>query len=350
MELHPQFRLNGTAYSHNSLLAAAKQWQKSTDSEQKELGLFLEAWLQDQDTITVHTSGSTGVPKPLEVSKAAMKASAEQTAAFFNLSPGNTALLCLPIQYIAGKMMLVRAMVIGLDIDLIAPKTQLDLEGKTYDFAALIPLQASATFELLGDIKKILIGGAPIPAALRKSLAKKHPHCIETYGMTETLTHVATRPVSDPPVPFTAMPKIGIDMDADNCLVLTVPYISKTAIRTNDVVELVAERSFRLLGRRDFVINSGGKKIFPEQLEEKLALLLDTPFFFAGIPDATLGEKLILVLAGNTKEKHAALEMATQALGADKHHVPKEVVCVEAFVLTKSGKLDRMATLKKVVG
>jgi len=350
MELHPQFRLNGTAYSHNSLLAATKQWQNSNDSEQQALGLFLEAWLQDQDTITVHTSGSTGVPKPLEVSKKAMRASAEQTAAFFNLSPGNTALLCLPIQYIAGKMMLVRAMVIGLYLDLIPPKTLLNLQGKTYDFAALIPLQASASFELLGNLKTILIGGAPIPVALRKALAKKHLHCIETYGMTETLTHVATRPVSDPPVPFAAMPNIGIDMDADNCLVLTVPYISKTAIRTNDVVELVSEKSFTLLGRRDFVINSGGKKIFPEQLEEKLAPFLDIPFFLAGIPDEALGEKLILVLAGNTKEKQEALEMATQVLGADKHHVPKEVVYVEAFVHTKSGKLDRIATLKKVTG
>ena len=349
MELHPQFRLNGTAYSNDSLLAAANKWQSAADSEQKELGLFLEAWLTETDTLTIHTSGSTGTPKKMEVSKTAMRASAKRTAAFFELAPGDTALLCLPIQYIAGKMMLVRAMVIGLDLDLISPKTALQLQGKKYDFAALIPLQASASFELLGSLKTILIGGAQIAVALRKALAKKHPHCIETYGMTETLTHVATRPVSDPPVPFVAMPDIGIAVDSDSCLVLTVPYISKIPIGTNDAVELVTERSFHLLGRRDFVINSGGKKIFPEQLEEKLADFLDSPFFFAGVPDAALGERLVLILAGDSKEKQAAMEIATQVLGADKHHVPKEVVRVDAFVHTQTGKLDRIATLKKVL-
>ena len=349
MELHPQFRLNGTAYSNNSLLAAAKQWQNSTVSEQKELGFFLEAWLEESTTLTLHTSGSTGAPKPLEVSKTAMRASAKQTAAFFELSPGDTALLCLPLKYIAGKMMLLRAMVIGLDLDLIAPKTTLQLRDKKYDFAAVIPLQASASFKFLGNLKTVLIGGAPIPIRLRKALAKKHPHCIETYGMTETLTHVATRPVTYPAVPFLAMPGIGIAMDSDNCLVLTVPYISKTPISTNDVVKLIAEKSFQLLGRRDFIINSGGKKIFPEQLEEKLASFIDFPFFFVGIPDAALGEKLILVIAGDRKEKQAALKFASQALGADKHHVPKEVVCIDAFVYTQTGKLDRIATLKKVL-
>ena len=349
MQLHPKFRLNGTAYSHDSLLSVAKKWQNSRNNEQQELGLFLKTWLIDSDTIIVHTSGSTGAPKPLEVSKKAMRASAEQTAAFFNLLPGDTALLCLPIQYIAGKMMLVRAMVIGLDIDLIPPKTLLDLKDKSYDFAALIPLQASASINLLKNLKTILIGGAPIPGALRKALAKKQLHCIETYGMTETLTHVATRPVTYPPVPFLAMPGIEVDVDLDNCLILTVPYISETAICTNDVVELIDEKSFRLLGRRDLVINSGGKKIFPERLEEKLADFLDFPFFFTGIPDATLGEKLVFVIVGDSKEMQNALKIATEVLGTDKHHIPKEVVCIEAFVHTKSGKLDRVATLRKVM-
>ena len=350
MQFHPKFRLNGKAYSQDSLLVAAKKWQSSGDNEQKQLGMFMEEWLHGNDSLTLHTSGSTGTPKPLLVSKKSMQASAERTAAFFELSPGDTALLCLPIRYIAGKMMLVRALVIGLELDVIPSKTLLDLKGKTYDFAALIPLQVNASFELLGNLKKILIGGAPIPTELRKALAKKHPHCVETYGMTETLTHVATRPVCYPAVPFRAMPGVKINVNHDSCLQIMAPYISSSPICTNDVVELLDNQSFMLLGRRDFVINSGGKKIFAEQLEQKLDSFLSVPFFFTGIPDIELGKKLVLVVEGDVHEQKHAGEVAKKILGTDKHHVPKEVFCVAAFAYTKTGKLDRGATLKKALG
>ena len=346
MQFHPKFRLDGKAYSQDSLLVAAKKWQSSGDNEQKQLGMFMEEWLDGNDSLTLHTSGSTGTPKQLLVSKKSMQASAERTAAFFELSPGDTALLCLPTHYIAGKMMLVRALVIGLELDVIPSKTLLDLKGKTYDFAALIPLQVNASFELLGNLKKILIGGAPIPTELRKALAKKYPHCVETYGMTETLTHVATRFVCYPTVPFRAMPGIKINVDHDSCLQIMAPYISSSPICTNDVVELLDNRSFILIGRRDFVINSGGRKIFPEQLEEKLSVQLRIPFFFTGIPDVELGEKLVLVVEGGIKEKQLGLKTATKLLGADKHLVPKDVLCLDTFVLTRTGKLNRIATLK----
>jgi O-succinylbenzoic acid--CoA ligase len=346
MQFHPKFRLDGKAYSQDSLLVAAKKWQSSGDNEQKQLGMFMEEWLDGNDSLTLHTSGSTGTPKQLLVSKKSMQASAERTAAFFELSPGDTALLCLPTHYIAGKMMLVRALVIGLELDVIPSKSLLDLKGKTYDFAALIPLQVNASFDLLGNLKKILIGGAPIPTELRKALAKKYPHCVETYGMTETLTHVATRFVCYPTVPFRAMPGIKINVDHDSCLQIMAPYISSSPICTNDVVELLDNRSFILIGRRDFVINSGGRKIFPEQLEEKLSVQLRIPFFFTGIPDVELGEKLVLVVEGGIKEKQLGLKTATKLLGADKHLVPKDVLCLDTFVLTRTGKLNRIATLK----
>lgn len=346
MQFHPKFRLDGKAYSQDSLLVAAKKWQSSGDNEQKQLGMFMEEWLDGNDSLALHTSGSTGTPKQLLVSKKSMQASAERTAAFFELSPGDTALLCLPTHYIAGKMMLVRALVIGLELDVIPSKSLLDLKGKTYDFAALIPLQVNASFDLLGNLKKILIGGAPIPTELRKALAKKYPHCVETYGMTETLTHVATRFVCYPTVPFRAMPGIKINVDHDSCLQIMAPYISSSPICTNDVVELLDNRSFILIGRRDFVINSGGRKIFPEQLEEKLSVQLRIPFFFTGIPDVELGEKLVLVVEGGIKEKQLGLKTATKLLGADKHLVPKDVLCLDTFVLTRTGKLNRIATLK----
>ena len=345
MLVHASFRLNGKAYDRNALDLAAQQWAVSSDEEQQALGYFLMDWLSDDEHIALHTSGSTGKPKEIQMPKTAMYASAVRTAAFFNLSEGDSALLCLPIRYIAGKMMLVRALVLGLHLDIIPPKTTLHIE-KDYTFAALIPLQANASFDVLGRFKTVLIGGAPISIDLRKRISKKHKHCIETYGMTETLTHVATRVVSDAVIPFKVMPGIGIATDENNCLVLEVPYVPLSPIVTHDVVRREGDDAFSLLGRRDWVINSGGMKIFPEALEEVLTPFIKFPFFFTALPDADLGEKLVLLVEAPNTEKAAIMAIAQQHLGANKHHVPKQVGCLDAFVRTHSGKLDRKATIK----
>lgn len=345
MLVHASFRLNGKAYERNALDLAAQQWAVSSDEEQQALGYFLMDWLSDEEHITLHTSGSTGKPKEIQMPKTAMYASAVRTAAFFNLSEGDSALLCLPIRYIAGKMMLVRALVLGLHLDIIPPKTKIPIE-KNYTFAALIPLQVNASFDVLGRFKTILIGGAPIPTDLRKRISKKYKHCIETYGMTETLTHVATRVVSDAVIPFRAMPGIGIATDENDCLVLEVPYVPLSPIVTQDVVRREGDDAFSLLGRRDWVINSGGMKIFPEALEEVLTPFIKFPFFFTALPDAYLGEKLVLLAEAPTTEKAAIMAISQQHLGANKHHVPKQVICLDAFMRTHSGKLDRKATIK----
>lgn len=346
MLIHASFRLNGKAYERNALDLAAQQWTASSDEEQQGLGHFLVDWLSDDEHITLHTSGSTGKPKEIQMPKTAMYASAVRTAAFFNLSEGDSALLCLPIRYIAGKMMLVRALVLGLHLDIIPPKTKLPIE-KNYTFSALIPLQANASFDVLGRFKTVLIGGAPIPTDLRKRISKKYKHCIETYGMTETLTHVATRVVSDAVIPFRAMPGIVIATDENDCLVIEVPYVPLSPIVTQDVVKLKDDDTFSLLGRRDWVINSGGMKIFPEALEEVLTPFIKFPFFFTAVPDADLGEKLVLLVEAPTTEKAAIMAIAKQHLGANKHHIPKQVICLDAFMHTHSGKLDRKATIKR---
>ena len=345
MLVHASFRLNGKAYERNALDLDAQQWAASSDEEQQALGHFLVDWLSDDDHIALHTSGSTGKPKEIQMPKTAIYASAVRTAAFFNLLERDSALLCLPIRYIAGKMMLVRALVLGLHLDIIPPKTKLPIE-KDYTFAALIPLQANASFDVLGRFKTVLIGGAPIPTDLRKRISKKHKHCIETYGMTETLTHVATRIVSDVVIPFRAMPEIGISTDENDCLVLEVPYVPMSPFITQDVVRLEGDDTFSLLGRRDWVINSGGMKIFPEILEEILTPFIKFPFFFTALPDVDLGEKLVLLVETPTTEKATIMTIAQQHLGANKHHVPKQVICLDAFMRTHSGKLDRKATIK----
>ena len=347
MLVHASFRLNGKAYERNALDLAAQQWAGSANEEQQALGHFLMNWLSDDEHIVLHTSGSTGKPKEIQMPKTAMYASAVRTAAFFNLSDGDSALLCLPIRYIAGKMMLVRALVLGLHLDIIPPKTTLHIE-KDYTFAALIPLQANASFEVLGRFKTVLIGGAPIPTELRNRISKKHKHCIETFGMTETLTHVATRVVSDVAIPFVAMPGIGVSKDENDCLVLEVPYLPLSPLVTQDVVRLEGRDSFRLFGRRDWVINSGGMKIFPEALEEVLTPFIKFPFFFTALPDANLGEQLVLLVEAPATEKTAIMAIAKQHLGANKHHIPKQVICMDAFMHTRSGKLDRKATIKRL--
>lgn len=350
MELHPKFRLNGKAYTTKSLRIAAQIWSTEQDEEIQQLGSFLMDWLSDNTSIQLQTSGSTGIPKRIELPKTAFVASAKQTATFFKLKPSDTALLCLPLKYVAGKMMLVRAMVLGLSLDMIPPKTKLSLGTKTYAFGALVPLQAQHNLKQLHQIKTLLIGGAPINISLRKELAAIHDNCVETYGMTETLTHIATRPVLHSTTPFVALPGVTLSANQANCLVIKVPYITPAPITTQDVVQMHGTKSFSLLGRLDWVINSGGKKIFPEQLEEKLAEVLTMPFFFCGLPDKVLGEKLVLLVETNTTEKDRIKQVVANVFTEDKHHIPKAVYCVDAFVYTPSGKLDRKGTKAVVKG
>ncbi len=347
--IHPQFRLNGTAYTAETLLVAAQKWNSDEDRELRELAQFVTDWCSEKTHMSLQTSGSSGQPKTIVLPKTAFEASVLQTGQFFNLSAGDSALLCLPLRYVAGKMMLLRAMVLGLALDRIPPKTVLSFGNKVYDFGALIPLQAQHNLDKLEQIKTLLIGGASISPALRKKLTT-HPNCVETYGMTETLTHIATRPVKLSPVPFQALPQIELETTADRCLVIKAPYITKTPIATHDVVRMHGPNSFALLGRLDWVINSGGLKIFPEQLEEKLAEVLTVPFFFAGLADDTLGEKLALLVEVSQDKKEEINQLVENHFGNEKHHFPKEVICVAAFVYTSSGKLDRKKTKLVAMG
>jgi O-succinylbenzoic acid--CoA ligase len=164
--------------------------------------------------------------------------------------------------------------------------------------------------------------------------------------MTETLTHVATRAVREPELPFRAMPGIGISTDKNSCLIIEVPQLPLSPISTQDIVKLEHDNGFTLLGRRDWVINSGGVKIFPEVLEKIIAPYITFPFFFTGLPDAALGEKLVLLVEAATSEKEGIMAIAQQHLGATKHHVPKAVFCMTALCYTATGKLDRLASRK----
>lgn len=337
--VHNQFKLNGFHLNREDLCRVAYSFIKEGEDFEKPVGDFLLDWFDGKSYIEMQTSGTTGTPKIISVSKQAMVNSALATGDFFDLQPGNKALHCLPVKFVAGKMMLVRAMILGLDLEFVAPSSHpLRNNEYDYDFVAMVPLQAQNSISELKCVKKLIVGGAKINNSLEKQLVKLKTAAFETYGMTETITHIAAKKVGEKA--FTVLPDVTISYDDRNCLVIHAPRISDEVIVTNDIVELVNENQFVFLGRMDNVINSGGIKIIPEQIEEKLAGKIDARFFIASKEDKELGEKVILVIEG----KKQPIDDAIFA-DLDKYQKPKETVFVSKFKETANGKVMRKETL-----
>lgn len=341
--IHNRSKINGFHLDKEAVFQLAYSLIKEGEVFEKDLGNFLLDWLDDKETIELMTSGTTGIPKTITVSKQAMVNSAIATGNFFDLHPQDKALLCLPALYIAGKMMIVRALVIGLELDLIAPTSSLDdlQSDKKYDFVALVPLQAENSFDKLNQFKKIIIGGAKVSDDLAIKLKNRNADIYETYGMTETITHIAAKKIGEEY--FEILEHVTIATDDRNCLVINAPRISDVSIITNDIVEIQNETQFKWLGRYDNVINSGGIKLFPEQIEAKLASVLSNRFFITGQPDAILGTKLVLVIEG--KEQNIDNSIFNEL---DKFEKPKEIIFVSEFVETETKKLNRNKTIQKI--
>lgn len=337
--VHNLFKLNGFHLDKEDLCRVAYSFIKEGEDFEKPVGDFLLDWFDSKNYIEMETSGTTGPPKTISVSKQAMVDSALATGDFFDLHPGNKALQCLPVKYVAGKMMLVRAMILGLDLEFVAPSSHpLRNNDIEYDFVAMVPLQAQNSITELKSVRKMIVGGAAINKALEKQLLKLPTEVYETYGMTETITHIAARKLGEKV--FTVLPNVTISYDDRNCLVIHAPRISPDVIITNDIVELVNENQFIFLGRMDNVINSGGIKLIPEQIEEKLANKINQRFFIASKPDNELGHKVVLVIEG---EKQDFNESLYEAL--DKYEKPKEIIFVPNFKDTPTGKILRSETL-----
>ena len=341
--VHNSFKLNGFHFNREHLLRVAYSFIKEGEEFEKPIGEFLLDWFDDRTYIDLQTSGTTGVPKTIRTSKQAMVESAIATGDFFNLRPGNKALQCLPVKYIAGKLMFVRAFILGLDMDFVAPSAN-PLENKSdvkYDFIAMVPLQAKNSLKELKNVKKLIIGGSMISKALEKELSKLPTKVYETYGMTETITHIAARELGEKV--FTVLPDITISYDYRNCLVIHAPRISDDLIVTNDIVELTNEKQFKFIGRYDNIINSGGIKLIPEQIEEKLSGKIPARFFVTGKPDEKLGEKLVLVIEGDNQKIDEAVFDAL-----DKYEKPKEVLFIPKFKQTENGKILRKETSESI--
>lgn len=337
--VHNGFKLNGFHLNREDLCRVAYSFIKEGEDFEKPVGDFLLDWFDGKSYIEMHTSGSTGIPKTIRVDKQAMVNSALATGDFFELHAGNKALHCLPVKYVAGKMMLVRAMILGLDLEFVAPSSHplRNVDGN-FDFAAMVPLQAQNSISELHRIKKLIVGGAKINSALENQLIKLPTQVFETYGMTETISHIAAKSVGEKA--FTVLPNVTISYDDQNCLVIHAPRISDDVIETNDVVELVNENQFIFLGRIDNVINSGGIKLLPEQIEEKLAGKIEPRYFISSKEDKELGEKIILVIEGNSFTVDTSIFDAL-----DKYEKPKEIVFVPKFKETGNGKIIRKESL-----
>lgn len=338
-KVHHRFKLNGFNLDREDLCRVAYSFIKEGDDFEKPVGNFILDWFDDKNYIDMNSSGSTGIPKIIRVEKQAMVNSALATGDFFELSPGDKVLNCLPVKYVAGKMMFVRGFILGLDMDFVAPSSNpLKNNEKRYAFSAMVPLQAQHSLKELHNIKKLIVGGAKINAVLENELLKLTTQSFETYGMTETVSHIAAKKVGAPV--FTVLPNTTISKDERNCLLIQAPNITSEPIVTNDLVEIISQTEFTWKGRIDNVINSGGIKLIPEQIEDKLLKLIDRRFFVTGTTDSDLGEKLVLIIEG---ESYALPEGIFNHL--DKYERPKDVQFIKNFKETGNGKVIRKDSL-----
>lgn len=208
--VHNYFKLDGYHLNAADLCRIGYSFIKEGDAYERAIGEFFLDWFDHKEYIEMTTSGTTGLPKLVRLEKQAMIQSALATGDFFGLEPGNKALLCLPTQFIAGKMMLVRSLILGLELDIAVPSTEpLAYNNKQYDFAAMVPLQVQNSLEKLGNIKKLIIGGAKTDSDLMEKLLPFKTEIYETYGMTETITHIAAKRVGE--TAFTILPNVKIE-------------------------------------------------------------------------------------------------------------------------------------------
>ena len=313
--------------------------------------LFLKNWFSADEFVIVQTSGSTGSPKKLSIKKEFMKNSALATGIFFNVLEGSKALLCLSTDYIAGKMMLIRAISLGWELDVMMPVSRpLESLDKTYDFCAMVPLQLENSLKDLGKVKQLIVGGGVVSLTLKEKLQTIQTNIFAAYGMTETITHVAVEKLNNikvRPSVYQVLPNINIYKDQRDCLVIEASEVSEELVFTNDIVQLVSDTQFKWLARFDNVINSGGVKLHPEIIEEKFSKIIENRFFVAGIPDSILGQKMVLVIEGDKQD--SVFKKVSNISSLSKFETPKEVYFIDEFVETETGKIQRKKTLKKII-
>lgn len=338
---NPFFELNGKTIRNCEVIDIAKDFITNGTENVFCLGKFIKEWNDDKDSICINTSGTTSNPKVIRLPKVSFINSAIATAAYFGLVAGNSALCCLPFSFIAAKMMFVRSWVLGLKLDVIEPSSSPleNIKAKTYDLSAMVPLQLQNSFLNINQIKTLLVGGAMVSEELASKVKGLDTAVFETFGMTETLSHIAAKNLSLGDVFFKVLPGIEIAQDQRGCLVVSAPLINPEKLTTNDVILLPSKSTFIWLGRHDNIINSAGVKIQPEALEKQLKTQLKNRFFISAIPDDILGQKVVLIIEGEEKK----LELDWHQIDPLKR--PKVIYFIPNFIETSSGKIQRKKTV-----
>ena len=311
------------------------------------LYLFLNEWFDASPVITVHTSGSTGVPKELVVRKDRMMQSARLTCEFLNLQAGDTALLCMNLRYIGAMMMVVRSLVAGLNL-VVRPASGHPLSDVEVPlkFAAMVPLQVYNTLRVPAERKRLehtdilIIGGGAVDDSLEAELKTIPIAAYSTYGMTETLSHIALRRLNGEAASkcYYPFPSVELSLSAENTLIVKAPLICDDVLQTNDIACLCSDGGFTIAGRKDNVINSGGIKIQAEEMENRLQPFIPVPFAVTAVPDPCLGQALTLLIAGKPDIKE--LENKLQAV-LETYYRPKHIFITELIPQTENGKIDR---------
>ena len=320
---------------------------------------FIDEWNNDSAYVEVKTSGSTGEPKRMLVEKRRMLNSARITCDFLGLKPGDTALLCMSTDYIAGKMMVVRSIERGLKLIEVSPcghpldikhltlnikHSQFSIFNFQFDFAAMVPMQVYNSLQVpeekerLMAIRHLIIGGGAIDEAMEAEL-RTFPHAVwSTYGMTETLSHIALRRISGPEASewYMPFPTVKLSTTDEGCLVIDAPEVCAQTLTTNDIVELKSDGRFRIRGRKDNVICSGGIKIQIEEVEQILKKYMRVPYIISKRKDEKFGEIVVLLTEGDTAEAQTICEQVLP-----KYHQPKVYLHVNQIPLTETGKPAR---------
>ena len=351
----------------NRILYRGKNYNLANSEEIYELASLSEfgknsvelavKWLNGGEEFSFQTSGSTGVSNEIFHSREKIQKSAELTITYFNLDKKDKSLLVLDPRRIAGAMVIIRSLVAGMDIYALDPASDLTSSSlflKECNFTAIVPLQLEKLLmhneisEIFGNYKAVLVGGAPVNYALMEKLKGMTLPIYETFGMTETVTHFALRKLCGSVTPpFEAMGNHIVRQDSHGCLIVEGDLTANQPFSTHDIIHIIDEKHFEWVGRSDFIINSGGIKISPEELERKIAnriyaFGIRNRFLISSVHDESLGEKIVLVFEGASISEHITSElMKTIREDLDKYECPKEIRYIEKFPEVANSKINR---------
>lgn len=343
--------LEGRRYTSDDLDRLKAEIREDDSRSLRELYEFLQLWFNDSSLITVYTSGSTGTPKALTVRKEQMMQSARLTCEYLDLREGDTALLCMNLRYIGAMMVVVRSLVAGLNLIVRPPSGHPLAEvNEPLRFAAMVPMQVYHTLRVPEEKERLcktdilIIGGGAVNAELEDEIRSLPGAVYSTYGMTETLSHIALRRLNGSSAsshyhPFSS---VKLSLSCDRTLVINAPLVSSRVLVTNDIAQLYSDGTFEILGRKDNIINSGGVKVQAEWVEEQIRSLIPVPFVITSVPDERLGEAVVLLM-----EQVDQVDKVKSMLPAllSPYHAPKYIRIVSKIPLTGNGKIDRGESL-----